>query len=121
MGRHHASNDREVLGLLIEGNYTIRRFLKPLFFAAALSYLSFHALSGERGIYALIKDRHHLDTLQKELANIRAERQTMEHKVAHLRSDALDLDLLDEQARRILGQSSKDEMLIITDEQQPNY
>lgn len=106
--------------MFVDGAFTLRRFAGPLFFAVALSYLSFHALSGDRGLYALVKETHKLDAVTKELADARAKRTELERKVVHMRSDSLDLDLLDEQSRRILGESGKDEMVIIGDDKLPH-
>jgi cell division protein FtsB len=44
-----------------------------------------------------------IDKLQSDLDTVRAERLHIEHRVNLLRSESLDLDILDEQARAILG------------------
>jgi cell division protein FtsB len=78
----------------------------------AIFYLTFHALSGERGIYALLKEDRKLEVLQAELKTVEAQRNELGHRVKLMSSGSLDLDLLDEQARSMLGVSGKDELMI---------
>lgn len=77
-----------------------------------LFYLVGHALTGERGLFVLLKEQKRLESLQKELEAVSAGRRTLEHKTQMLGNGSLDLDLLDEQARRYLGKADKDEMVI---------
>jgi cell division protein FtsB len=100
--------------------YRIRQpFLKrvsgPLLWVLILFYLGFHTVSGERGVFALLKETRHLETLTTELSAIKAQRQALDHKVKLLSSNSLDLDLLDEQARRVLGFSGTREVIVFTD------
>ena len=91
----------------------LRRISGPLFFAAAVFYLSFHALSGERGIYALFKETRELEIAQAQLAELSAERVELEHRVRLMNSGSLDMDLLDEEARRELGMAGSDEVMVL--------
>ena len=75
-------------------------------------YLVGHALTGERGLFVLMKEQRRLEALNKELEIASADRKALEHKVQMMGSNSLDLDLLDEQARRYLGKADKDEMVI---------
>ena len=79
-------------------------------------YLVFHAVSGERGVLALFTETRKLDDVKAELARVKAQHDTLEHKV-HLMSDnSLDLDLLDEQVRRVLGMANKNEVVYFDDQ-----
>lgn len=89
------------------------RFFWPVFFCAALSYLGLNALNGNHGIYALLKEKHHLETQEQSLAKLNEKRQRLEHRVALLSDKSLDLDLLDERARKVLGYTDKDEYIYI--------
>lgn len=91
-----------------------RKFIRPLFFAAILFYFSFHALNGERGIYALFKQSHALIALQTELQHVTAQRTQLEHHVRLLGNQSLDLDLLDEQARSLVGMTRPDEVVVFS-------
>lgn len=84
---------------------------RPLAYAAVVFYLVFHAISGDRGIYALFKERRNLEVIQAELDKVTAQRVVMEHRARLLNSSSLDLDLLDEQARDVLGYAGQDEVI----------
>lgn len=79
-------------------------------------YVGYHALHGDRGLYALFREQRELSVLRSELEITRAEREKMELKVTHLRDGSLDRDLLDEQMRRMLGVMKKGEVVVLTDE-----
>lgn len=92
-----------------------KRFVSPLLFSLAVCYLAFHALNGERGLYAYLKQSRNLEVSQQELAKLTQEREQLQNRVRLLSSDSLDLDLLDEQARRVLGSARESEIVIILD------
>lgn len=91
----------------------VRGFIKPLLFALGMVYLGFHALHGERGVYALLRETRHLSILKRDLAHTTHERERLEMKVSHLRNESLDLDLLDEQHRRMLGGIGRGEVVVL--------
>jgi cell division protein FtsB len=80
-------------------------------------YFGYHALSGSRGLLAWQELSRELDATQHELDAVRAERLDLEHKVARLRPDALDPDLVDELARRRLGLVGPLDVIILLDEE----
>lgn len=85
---------------------------RTLLFALGFIYLGFHAMHGERGIYAWFREVRMQESLTKELAKTRAEREALELNVTHMRDGSLDLDLLDEQTRRMLGGAKQDEKVV---------
>ena len=89
-----------------------RRAAGPLFCVLILFYLGFHAISGERGVFALFKETRKLEQLTVELENVKERRQLLEGKVKRMSSHSLDLDMLDEQARSTIGFAGKDEVVI---------
>lgn len=93
---------------------TAARLMKPLLLLCAVFYLGINALHGERGLYALVRETRALQAYQQELADVRAERERMELRVTHLRSGSLDLDLLDEQMRRMMGFTKPGEVIVLT-------
>jgi cell division protein FtsB len=95
--------------------YTLswRKAVWPSFLAGAFFYIAFHAISGEHGLYAWVKETHRLAALQAELATVSAERESVERKVRLLSNDSLDLDMLDEQARAVLGLAGADEVVVM--------
>ena len=82
-------------------------------YGLAVAYLAFHALHGEQGIYALVKELHRKDMLGEELARITTERETLQHRAELLRDQSIDPDLLDEEARRTLGMAGADEVILL--------
>lgn len=86
-----------------------------LFLVLIMFYIAFHAVSGERGVFALLKETQRLDELQTELTRVQSKRMALEHKVRLLSNESLDLDLLDEQVRKVLGLANKGEVLYFDD------
>lgn len=78
-------------------------------FVLLFSYFCYHAISGDRGLLALIQYNKRVDRLHAEADTIRAERLQLEHRVSLLKPNSLDLDLLEEQARKLLGYAHKNE------------
>ncbi len=91
-----------------------------LLLLSIMFYLLFHAISGERGVLALFTETRKLDEVKAELARVKAQHDTLEHKVHLLSDSSLDLDLLDEQVRRVLGMANKNEVVYFSDDQGKN-
>ncbi|MEM9011827.1 MAG: septum formation initiator family protein [Pseudomonadota bacterium] len=79
---------------------------------ALVSYFTYAAIQGNQGLIALIEIEAQEADLLAERDRLRQERQAMEVKTHRLSDQHLDLDLLDEQARRMLGLIRADEVLI---------
>lgn len=92
---------------------TPMRLMKPLAWMLVAFYMGYHTLHGDRGLFALMKDRRDVAQLQDELSKTKAEREKVELRVSHLRDNSLDRDLLDEQMRRMLGVMHKGEIVIL--------
>lgn len=92
---------------------TPARLVKPLLLVCGAFYLLFHALHGDRGLYALVREQRQLVAVQQELAETKTERERVELRVSHLRSNNLDLDLLDEQMRRMMGVMKPGEVVML--------
>jgi cell division protein FtsB len=93
-----------------------RRAVGSLFCVLMLFYLAFHMVSGERGVFALLRESRRLDMLKVELAEVKSRREILEKKTQRLSSDNLDLDLLDEQAHRVLGLAGKNEVVLFAEQ-----
>ena len=68
---------------------------------------------GGRGILAFFKLNGQIEAMHIELDSVRAERLNLEHKTNLLKSDSLDLDLLEEQVKKNLGYAKSQEALFI--------
>ncbi len=95
--------------------YSIRKITRPLFFTLAITYLSFHALHGEQGIYALLKEKYKLTKLQTDIIQAKDDRVVLERKVSLLQDNNINIDMLEEQSRHFLGLAKPDEMMIIAE------
>lgn len=75
-------------------------------------YFTFAAVQGDYGLFrrAEISAQSHL--LKQELTSMQQEVARMENLTHRLSDDYLDLDLVDQQARSILGMIRADEMVI---------
>jgi cell division protein FtsB len=78
-----------------------------------LLYLVFHALNGNHGLYAYLKEQRRYEVQQITLAERVEQKESLQTKVNHLSDDSLDLDLLDERARTVLGYSHPQEQIIL--------
>ncbi|WP_438990514.1 FtsB family cell division protein [Lentibacter sp.] len=90
--------------------------LGPLvFFAVAFSltlYFTFAAIQGDYGLFRHAEIMAEQKTLARELASLEARVARMENLTTRLSDDYLDLDLLSERARDILGYVRADEIVI---------
>jgi cell division protein FtsB len=84
----------------------IRSFLAALSLyvlaAAFIGYFGVNAYTGNHGIRAKQTLDQRIADLTQELDVTRAERERWEHRLALLRSDRIDPDMLDERARQLL-------------------
>ena len=87
----------------------------PVFFAVTLSlsaYFTFAAVQGDFGVFRRAEFEVEGDKLEKELAELQVEVTRMENLTMRLSDDFLDLDLLDQQARDVLGMVRGDEIVV---------
>jgi cell division protein FtsB len=68
-----------------------------------IGYFAANAFSGNHGLRAQGELDQQMASMQQELAQVKAERAVWERRVALLRSDRIDPDMLDERARALLG------------------
>lgn len=86
-----------------------------IFFALAFGlsvYFTFAAVQGNFGLFARVEIAAERDALTRDLAALSAEIATMENLTQRLSDNFLDLDLLDQQARDVLGLLRADEIVI---------
>lgn len=86
-----------------------------LYFLGALMlglYFTFAAVQGDYGLFKRIEINAEARALETELALLDAEVAHMENLTRRLSDNFLDLDLLDQQARDVLGLIRADEIVI---------
>ncbi|MGB0921849.1 MAG: FtsB family cell division protein [Alphaproteobacteria bacterium] len=84
----------------------------PLGCATMLSYFGYHAVNGGYGILSWMETSDRLAVLEAEKASAEAERDLLQAKVARLRPESIDPDLLDQEVRRNLGYIGERELII---------
>jgi len=70
------------------------------------------SLQGDQGYAALREAEAQEQDLEAELARTRAERARLENLVSRMRDDNLDVDLLDERARAVLGYVRQEDLIV---------
>lgn len=86
-----------------------------LYFGAILMlgmYFTFAAVQGEYGLFRRAEVVAANEDLSAELARLDSRIEEMANKTARLSDDFLDLDLLDQQARDVLGLVRADEVVL---------
>lgn len=98
----------------------IRRRLRSIVFPLALyafsgcvsGYFVWHAINGERGLKAKEAYRAQVELLGKEQAELNRARRALEWRIANMREDSLDRDLLEEEARVQLGRVHRNDVVV---------
>ena len=90
-----------------------RHVVGPLFGMALTGYFAYNLVAGDRGFEAWIRLSRQLKAERTNLEQVRAEHATLAQKVADLRPDHLDPDLLDERVRTVLNLVAPDEVVIM--------
>jgi cell division protein FtsB len=95
----------------------IRAFLTALalYVVAVLfiGYFGVNAYTGKNGINARQELEQQIADLASELGRVRAEREWWQRRVALLKSDRIDPDMLDERARELLNYVDPHELTIM--------
>ncbi len=76
------------------------------------SYFTFAAVQGDYGVFRRVQIDDEADMLAAERGRLLTELALLQNKTRRLSDDYLDVDLLDEQARDVLGLIRADEIVI---------
>lgn len=79
-----------------------------------IGYFAVNAFTGNHGLRAQADLDQQLATMQGELVRLKGERAQWERRVALLRSDRIDPDMLDERARALLGLADPRDLVLLT-------
>jgi cell division protein FtsB len=85
-----------------------------IFAAAFIAYFAANAFTGNHGLRAQQDLDQQMASMQTELGALKAERAVWERRVALLRSDRIDPDMLDERARALLGYVDPRDLTLLT-------
>lgn len=89
-----------------------RVIVGPILGISLVGYFSYHLVQGDRGLVAWARLTQQVQKANAVLASVEAERQALDRRVGLLRSDHLDRDMLDEQARATLNLIGPNEVVI---------
>jgi len=94
----------------------LRAILFPILLYAVsgtiAGYFVWTAVNGQRGLKTRLEYRQKMAALGDELRGLQSEREGWERRIAMIQSDAVDRDLLDEEARNVLGRVSSRDLVI---------
>lgn len=90
----------------------LHRIWVPLFAMLFVAYFAYHAQNGTYGLQSLERLEAEAVTLKAQVEKLRAERAAIEQKVAWLKPDSLDADVVDTEARMSLNLLRPDEVVI---------
>ena len=85
----------------------------PVLGLALTGYFAYHLVEGDRGLRAWMRITQDLRQAKSNLADVAAERAALDRRVANMRPDHLDPDLLETQVRRNLDVTAPDEIVIM--------
>ncbi|MDR1390882.1 MAG: septum formation initiator family protein [Holosporales bacterium] len=80
--------------------------------AVVFVYFLFHAVSGENGLLSYIKVRKEFERQNEQLRTLEANLESVKRNVKLLKSEAIDVDILEERCRRMLNYSDKSDVII---------
>lgn len=90
---------------------------KPLVLPAIclllLGYFTFHGVEGDYGFSALKKLKEREASLKVEWNHLAADKERLEKRVALMRPESLDPDMIDEKARQSLNMAHRNDRIII--------
>ena len=106
-----------------QSNYQALSRRRPCCWAELLSicYFFFFTFFGDKGLitfFSLKREVSNIEITKQEFINKMENRKNM---VGGMSSDSLDLDLLDEQSRRVLGYVGKNEVVIYQDKKEQGH
>ncbi|QEK39569.1 FtsB family cell division protein [Candidatus Sneabacter namystus] len=81
--------------------------------AMSFFLIFFHLMYCKRGLVSYVQLHKEIDKNSEYLEMLKMKRISLENKIELLQTSSLDLDFLEEQARKILDMSKNDEVIVI--------
>ncbi len=101
------------MGVLHDIRRQAGQVVVPVLGIALLAYFAYHAIQGDRGLFAWMALNQQLKQTHALADAVAAQRTELENRVQRLSSASLDPDLLDERARAMLNFARQDEVVIM--------
>ena len=92
--------------------FSLSGVLFPLMLLGVGAYFVFMAVQGNYGLFRRVHVTANIVALERDLAIVQAETARMENLTRRLSDDFLDLDLLDERVRAMLGYVHADDVVL---------
>jgi len=100
-----------VLEIRRRGRHIAGSIMGALLFA----YFVLHAIQGDRGLLAWLQIHQQIASAEIDYAISKEQRAGWEQRIALLRSNAMNRDMLDERVRSVTGFLKNDEILVFSD------
>jgi len=88
------------------------RVVRPVLGTLVVAYIAYHAVQGDRGLLAYFTYSQEVNRAAVTLQDVQRVRKKMAHRVALLRPESLDPDLLEERARITFDLVRSDEFIV---------
>ena len=87
--------------------------LFPFLCLLVIAYFTYHSIWGNRGFLRLLEIREQIASAEAMLEQTTEERKNLQYKTNALKNPkAIDFDILEEEALRVLGQTSTENLII---------
>ena len=104
---------RTRLSILKDIRWRFNHIAGPLFGILLFTYFVYHSIQGQHGILAWRQLDIHITKAEATFANLKAKQAELEQSVIMLRPATLDLDMVEEQSRRLLNFTHQDDVVVI--------
>jgi cell division protein FtsB len=94
-----------------------RNVMGPVIGASLILYIGYHAVQGQHGLIAYWQMSRMADQARDVSAKLIREREAIKRRVRLLHPDSLDVDMLDERMRFMLGYGHADEKVIFLEKE----
>ena len=91
----------------------LRFILWPTIWATIILYITFHTIQGERGLISFMRIHGEVLAAKKTQQILISKKNRLQNKVTLLSSKSLDIDMLEERVRIMLGYSRPNETIIL--------
>lgn len=101
------------MALLREIRLRARFIAPPVLGACVMAYFAYHTVQGDRGLLTWLHLQNELAEAKVTRGALETQRFRLERRVALLRPDRLDRDILEERARMLLNYGHVDDLVIL--------
>jgi len=99
--------------MLKDIRWRFNHIVGPLFGILLFIYFVYHSIQGQHGVLAWRQLDIQITKAEVTFANLQAKQSELEQSVIMLRPGTLDLDMVEEQSRRMLNFTHQDDVVVI--------